>query len=85
MSRPVPHNRIKIKEGREDVLALLTKGMKGYEIAKELGVDASTLSRDMQYLISQSHIYLTSLAKETLPFMYQTSMEGIRNVLKVCT
>lgn len=61
MSRPVPHNRIKIKERREDVLALLTKGMKGYEIAKELRVDASTLSRDMQYLISQSHIYLTSL------------------------
>lgn len=67
------------------MLALLTKGMKGYEIAKELRVDASTLSRDMQYLISQSHIYLTSLAKETLPFMYQTSIEGIRNVLKVCT
>jgi len=24
------------------------------------------------------------LAKETLPFMYQTSIEGIRNVLKEC-
>jgi IS30 family transposase len=74
MSRPVPHNRIQIKERREDVLALLTKGMKGYEIAKELGVDASTVSRDIQYLISQSHIYLNSLAKEALPFMYQLEM-----------
>jgi predicted transcriptional regulator len=82
--RPVPHNRIQIKERREDVLMLLTKGMKGYEIAKELGVDASTVSRDVQYLISQSHNYLNSLAKETLPFMYQTSIEGIRNVLKEC-
>ena len=53
MSRPVPHNRMQIKERREDVLLLLTKGMKGYEIAKELGVDASTVSRDTQYLISQ--------------------------------
>jgi DNA-binding NarL/FixJ family response regulator len=38
------------------VLVPLTKGMKGYEIAKELDVDESTVSRDIQYLISQSHI-----------------------------
>ena len=68
----------------ENILVLLTKGMKGYEIANELGVDASTVSRDIQYLISQSHNYLNSLAEEALPFMYQTSIEGIRNVLKEC-
>lgn len=81
---PVPYNKIQIKERREDVLVLLTKGMKGYEIAKELGVDASTVSRDIHYLIGQSQNYLSSLAKETLPFMYQTSIEGIKNVLKEC-
>jgi predicted transcriptional regulator len=84
MPRAAPHNRIQVKERREDVLILLTKGMKGYEIAKELGVDASTVSRDIHYLIGQSQNYLSSLAKETLPFMYQTSIEGIRNVLKEC-
>jgi hypothetical protein len=84
MSKEVSHNRLQIRERREDVLVLLTKGMKGYEIAKELGVDASTVSRDIHYLISQSHNYLNSLAKEALPFMYQTSIEGIRNVLKEC-
>ena len=41
------------------------------EIAKELGVDASTVSRDIRYLISQSHNYLNTLAKEALPFVYQ--------------
>src|SRR5918996_6133764 len=46
MPRPVPHNRMQIKERRENTLVLLTRGMKGYEIAKELGVDASTVSRD---------------------------------------
>ena len=65
-------------------MILLTKGMKGYEIAKEIGIDASTVSRDIQYLSSQSHNYLNSLAKEALPFMYQTSIEGIKNVLKEC-
>ena len=38
MPRPVPRNKIQIKERREDVLVLLTRGMKGYEIAKELGI-----------------------------------------------
>ena len=84
MPRPVPHSRIQIKERRENILVLLTKGMKGYEIAKKLGVDASTVSRDIHYLIGQSQNYLSSLAKETLPFMYQTSIEGIRNILKEC-
>jgi predicted ArsR family transcriptional regulator len=84
MPRPIPHNQITIKERRENILMLLTKGLKGYEIAKELGVDASTVSRDIQYLIAQSQNYLNSLAKQTLPFMYQTSIEGIKNVLKEC-
>ena len=40
MSKPVAHNRMQIKERREDVLVLLTKakGKKGYEIAKEVVV-----------------------------------------------
>ncbi len=79
MPRSVPRNRIQIKERRENVLVLLTKGMKGYEIAKELGVDASTVSRDIHYLTGESQNYLSSLAKGTLPFMYQTSIEGIKN------
>ncbi|MFZ0556949.1 MAG: helix-turn-helix domain-containing protein [Nitrososphaeraceae archaeon] len=68
MSRPVPNNTMQIKERREGFLVLLTKGMKGYEIAKELGVDASTVSRDIQYLISQSHNYLNSTLDEPLMF-----------------
>ena len=44
----------------------------------------STKSIYIHYLIGQSQNYLSSLAKETLPFMYQTSIEGIRNILKEC-
>jgi hypothetical protein len=58
--------------------------MKGYEIAKELGVDSATVSRDIKLLSAQSQSYLSNLAKETLPFMYQTSIEGIRDVIKEC-
>lgn len=69
---------------RERVLVLLTKGLKGYQIATELGVDPATISRDIQYLSRESSNNLNSLVKESLPFMYQTSIEGIKTVLNEC-
>jgi IS30 family transposase len=73
---------VAINERRQKLWTCLTRGMKVYEIAKELGVDHSTISRDIKYLTAQSQNYLNSLAKSTLPFMYQTSIEGIRDVIK---
>lgn len=57
--------------------------MKRHEIAKELNIGNSTVSRDIKHLAGQSQNYLNDLAKQTLPFMYQTSIEGIRDVIKV--
>jgi IS30 family transposase len=71
-----------IDEWRQKLFTLLTRGMKGYEIAKQLRVDSATVSRDIKYLTAQSQNYLNNLARETLPFMYQTSIEGIRDVIK---
>jgi IS30 family transposase len=73
-----------INERRQKLWTMLTRGMKAYEIAKELNTDKSTISRDIKYLTAQSHNYLNDLAKETLPFMYQTSIEGIRDVIREC-
>ena len=80
----IPNNQAVIRERREKLWTLLTRGMKTYEIAKELNVDNSTVSRDIKFLTAQSQNYLNNLAKETLPFMYQTSIEGIRSILKEC-
>ncbi len=66
------NNRSVIDERRQKLFALLTRGLKGYEIAKELGVDSATVSRDIKYLTADSQTYLNDLAKQTLPFMYQT-------------
>ena len=73
-----------IDERRQKLWTLLTRGMKRYEIANVLGVDPATVSRDIAYLVAQSQNYLSNLAKSTLPFMYQTSIEGIRSVMKEC-
>jgi IS30 family transposase len=77
-------NRLAIQQRREKLWVLLTRGMKGYEIARKLGVDAGTVSKDIKYLVSQSQGYIDSLARETLPFMYQQSIEGVRDILKEC-
>ena len=52
------------------------------DIAKALKVDASTISRDIEYLTLKSQQYIDDMAKKTLPFMYQKSIEGIKEVLK---
>jgi IS30 family transposase len=71
-------------ERRQKVWTCLTRGKQRHEIAKELDVAHSTVSRDIKYLTLQSQTYLNDLAKETMPFMYQTSIEGIRDILKQC-
>ncbi|MFZ0326468.1 MAG: helix-turn-helix domain-containing protein [Nitrososphaeraceae archaeon] len=43
-------NKSAIDGRRQKLFALLTRGMNGYEIAKELGVDSATVSRDIKYL-----------------------------------
>lgn len=78
------HNKIEIQHRREKLWTLFARGMRRHDIAKELGVDPTTISRDTAYLIAQSQNYLDELAKETLPFMYQTSIEGIRDIIKEC-
>ena len=80
----INHNKLVIQERRQKIWTLITRGMKGYEIAKELNVDSATVSRDIRFLTTESQNYLNDLARSTLPFMYQTSIEGVRNILKEC-
>jgi IS30 family transposase len=58
------NNVVAINERRQKLWTLLTRGMKTHEIAKELNIDQSTISRDIKYLTAQSHNYLDDLAKE---------------------
>jgi DNA binding protein with HTH domain len=80
----IRNNKSVINERRHKLFTILTRGIKGYEIAKELNVDSATVSKDIKCLTAESQNYLNRLAKETLPFMYQTSIEGIRSVMKEC-
>jgi hypothetical protein len=84
MPKSMPNNQVIIRERREKLFVLLTKGMRTSEIAKELKVDHCTVSRDIQFLTQESQNFLSDLAKQSLPFFYQTSIEGIRAILQEC-
>jgi predicted transcriptional regulator len=73
-----------IAERREKIMILLTKGLKGYQIAQALNITPSMVSRDISYLSKESNNNLKSLVQHSLPFLYSTSIEGIKSVLKEC-
>lgn len=73
-----------INERREKVMMLLTKGFKGYQIASELITTPSTVTRDIQYLSKESSNTLQALVKDSMPFLYHTSIEGLKNILVEC-
>jgi IS30 family transposase len=72
-SHPKPNNRQHIANRRSEVWRYLCQGMTCQDIAAALKVDASTISRDIEYLTFKSQQYIDDMAKKTLPFMYQKS------------
>jgi transcriptional antiterminator len=80
----IPNSQAVIEERRQKVWTCVTRGMKSYEIATELNVDKSTITRDIKYLSGQSQNYLNDLARSTVPYMYQKSIDGIAEILKKC-
>jgi DNA-binding CsgD family transcriptional regulator len=83
-SHPKPNNRHHIANRRSEVWSYLCQGMTRQDIAIALKVDASTVSRDIEYLTIKSQQYIYDMAKKTLPFMYKKSIEGINEVLREC-
>src|SRR5438094_8333518 len=75
------HN-LKIDERRRKVSSLLAQSMTENEIAQELGVDQSTISRDIKALKELSQQFVFDLAKSDLAFYYKQCIDGIEEVKK---
>jgi DNA-binding transcriptional ArsR family regulator len=76
-----PHN-FKIEERRREVASLLCKSITETQIAKELGVDQSTISRDVKILKELSQRFVYDLAKSDLAYYYKQSIDGIEEAKK---
>jgi hypothetical protein len=69
-----------IEERRRTVTSMLAQSMTEIEIAKELNVHFSTISRDVTYLKKLSQQFVFDLAKSDLAFYYHQSLNSIDEV-----
>jgi IS30 family transposase len=70
------HN-FKIEERRRKVASFLARSFTETEIAKELDVDQSTISRDVKALKELSQKFVYNLAKSDLAYYYKQCIDGI--------
>ena len=69
-----------IEDRRRRVTSLLAQSRTETEIATELQVHVSTISRDVTYLKKQSQQFVYDLAKSDLAFYYKQCLDGIEEV-----
>lgn len=75
------HNK-KIKARRNQVASLLAKSFTEIEIAQQLGVNQSTISRDIKVLKRTSQQFVYDLARSDLAYYYKQSIDGIEEAKK---
>ena len=73
-------HKFKIEDRRRKVATLLAQSMTETEIAKELNVDQSTISRDIKALKELSQQFVFDLAKSDLAYYYKQCIDGIEEV-----
>jgi DNA-binding transcriptional ArsR family regulator len=76
------HNNynFKIEERRRKVASMLAQSMTETEIAEQLQVDQSTISRDVKVLREMSQQFVFDLAKSDLAYYYKQCINGIEEV-----
>lgn len=67
----------KIEERRRKVASLIAQSMTEEQIAVQLQVDQSTISRDVKVLKQMSQQFVYDLAKSDLAYCYKQCIDGI--------
>ena len=73
-------SKLKLEQRRRQVASLVAQSRTESEIAQMLGVDQSTISRDIQALREESIHFVHDLAKSDLAFQYHQSIRGVDEV-----
>jgi hypothetical protein len=68
---------------RNKIQQLLVKGYSQWEVAEELQINQSTVSRDVHYLGQQAQENLQRHIQQKLPEEYQRCLNGMNQVLKL--
>ena len=73
-------HKFKIEDRRRKIAILLAQSMTETEIAQELNVNQSTISRDIKMLKELSQRFIFDLAKSDLTYYYKQCIDGIEEV-----
>jgi len=68
---------------RNKVRQLLVRGYSQWDVAEELQIDQSTVSRDIKYIRQQAQENLQKHIQQKLPEEYQRCLTGMNQVLKL--
>lgn len=87
MPPPLSSSRIENEELEQEnrqakVLALHSKGLTQSEIADKLGVDQSTVSRDLNHIKKESRNYIEKYIAETVPLEFNSCLTGLGQIIK---
>jgi DNA invertase Pin-like site-specific DNA recombinase len=77
LGKPKPHSAKEIRQRREKVLILLSKGYNQSDIAHKLKTTRQTVMKDLAEINQWTKKGLFDLAKQTLPTMYYSCLIGI--------
>lgn len=74
------HKRFQVEERRRQVSCLIAQSKTETEIANRLGVDQSTISRDVTALKELSKQFVYDLARSDLAYYHKQCINGINEV-----
>jgi IS30 family transposase len=78
----ITNNTFKIEDRKRQVASLIAQSMTETEIAEQLNVNQSTISRDVKALKEMSQQFVFNLAKSDLAYYYRQCIDGIEEAKK---
>jgi len=80
----VSTHKFEIQQRRRQVASLVARAKTESEIAQQLNVNQSTISRDVKILRQLSQQFIYDLAKSDLAYYYKQCIDGIAEANKEC-
>jgi hypothetical protein len=78
------HSDEEIRNRRDEIMLLQSKGFTINQIADELGLSRQTIGSDIKYINKKANEETNMMAKESLNAMYQSGIRSINNLKIYC-